>query len=275
MFNGNKLGIIQPIMNLYYDYDVENNYLKIRDYYFVKHNINPEEKNIFYCSEEEVESRIKNFVANSIEKVNKNLDVNLWFKEFNVLYPWAERINKKNLFNKNKIEAIMEEYAKAININESLYEIIDRTMPFSIENEELQKYYKSYKNKIAISYFSRIVDAVKKENKYNITYLDNLFNIISNSILLDESVIRKLVELIVKSDFFIPDINGDISESQWRWCHIIWEKCSHVDEKYKMREKLYDFSKNRMRKSTKIGKYRIDSLNKQYHIIKNKENNSL
>lgn len=68
------------------------------------------------------------------------------------------------------------------------------------------------------------------------------------------------------NDFFIPDINGDISEKQWRWCHVIWEKCSHAEDKYSMRNSLCKFFQERISKYTKIGKYRIDGLNNQYHI---------
>lgn len=275
IFNGGRLNIIKPILNIYYDYNIEQNYSNIKDYYLVKHNINPEEKNIFYCSEEEVESRIKSFITNSIEKVNENLDINLWFKEFNIIYPWAEKIDKKELFKRNKIELIMDEYAKSVDINENLYEIIDRIMLFSIENKELQEYYKIYKNKISISYYTRLIEKIKnmiEENNYDITYLDNLFNIISNPMLLDETVIKNLVKLIIDNDFFIPNINGDILEKQWRWCHVMWEKCSNVEDKYSMRDSLYKFFQERINKYTKIGKYRIDVLNNQYHIHQTQSN---
>ena len=48
IFDGSKLGIIRPLIELYFDRNIDVNFSNIRDYYFVKHNVNPEEKNIFY-----------------------------------------------------------------------------------------------------------------------------------------------------------------------------------------------------------------------------------
>lgn len=268
IFDGSKMGIIRPILELYYDCNTENNYSNIKDYYFVKHNVSPKEKNIFYCSEQEVEDRLRNFVKNSIKKINNQIDINVWFKELNDLYPWAEKINKLDIFYEEEIILAIDEYVKRVCINDSLYNLIDRTFPFHISHKEMKKYYTVLKRKLAIHYFTELIKNAKqsmKTNEYNSKIISDLFDTLRNSYIIEEDTKNEVIKLIVNNEFFIPNINGDISENQWHWCHIIWEKVSTIDESIKT--KLYQASQKIIKDYTIIGKYRINSLNEQYHII--------
>ena len=93
----------------------------------------------------------------------------------------------------------------------------------------------------------------------------DLFDTLENSYLIDELTKGQLINLIEENNFFIPNINSDISEEQWRWCHIIWGKCLISEDKL-VKEKLYLTSQKIIEKYTIIGKYRINSLNEQYNI---------
>ena len=73
--------------------------------------------------------------------------------------------------------------------------------------------------------------------------------------------------MLERNCFFVPDINGDISEEQWHWCHTIWDRIRTMADS-SFRKKLYDNSQKLIKKYTNIGKYRINSLNNQYNICK-------
>ena len=267
-FDGNKLGIIRPIIELYFDRNIEINILNIKDYYFVKHNVNPEEKNIFYCDEQEVEHRLRNYVENSIKTINQETDVSVWFKELNNLYPWAEKINKPEIFEEVDIVSAIEEYVKKINTDDAIYDLIERVEPFELSNKKMAEYYIILKQKIAIYYFNEQIKKIQKsmhENKYNYKLLSDLFDNLRNTNIVAEETKNEVLDLIIKNDFFVPNINGEISDKQWHWCHIIWKNISIMEEKIK--EELHQFTIKLIKKYTVIGSYRINSLNKQYQIV--------
>lgn len=273
-FINGKLGIIRPIIGIYKDENTEVNYKKALDYFIGKYSVTTSEKDIFYCSEQEVEQRLIDFVNNNIKNINNKIDINVWFKELNNLYPWAEKINKPQIFNEKEIILAMDKYVEKINLQDNLYNILDRTLPFHTSHEDMQKYYKVLKTKIAMYYFSKLIDKIKqsmKSNVYDDNLIRNLLDALTNTLLVDNSTREKIVKIIEKNVFFIPNINDDISEEQWHWCHIIWEKCSMmIDETIK--EKLYKASQKLIKNYTIIGKYRINSLNNQYNIINTNKN---
>lgn len=268
IFDGSKLGIIRPLIELYFDRNIDVDFLNIRDYYFVKHNVNPEEKNIFYCGEQEVEQRLIDFVKNNIKNINQTLDINVWFKELNDLYPWAKKINKPDIFEEVDIVSAIEKYVERVSIDDSLYNLIDRTIPFHLSNNEMEKYYAILKRKLTIYYFDELIKKIQnsmKTNEYSAKLISDLFYNLRNDYIIDDETKKEVIKLIAKNDFFVPNINGEISEEQWHWCHIIWEKISTIDETAK--EQLYQFTQKLIKKYTVIGKYRINSLNNQYHIV--------
>lgn len=267
-FISGKISIIKPIINIYNDYNVELNYKNALDYYIGKYSITTSEKNIFYCSEQEVEERLLDFVNNNIKNVNDELDLNVWFKEFNDLYPWAEKINKSNIFKEKEILFAIEKYVENVVINDTLYNLIDRTIPFHLSHKDMEKYYKFLKCKLATHYFGELIKEIKQQIKtreYNDKIIRDLFDSLGNTYLIDEATRSELIKLIEENDFFIPNINDDISEKQWHWCHIIWEKCSIIIDN-SVKEKLYSTTQKIIQEYTTIGKYRINSLNEQYHI---------
>lgn len=269
-FISGKLGIIRPIINIYKDDDIEINYKKALDYYIGKYSVTTNEKDIFYCSEQEVEERLNAFVDNNIKQINHKIDINVWFKELNNLYPWAEKINKKKIFDEKEILSAIDKYKERINTNENLYNIIDRTLPFHLSHKDMEKYYNNLKSKVAIYYFKILIENIKKSmtnNKYDVELIRNLFDTLSNSYVVDEITRNEIIKMIETNDFFVPNINDDISENQWHWCHVIWEKCSIMSDE-SIKNKLYSMSQKIMKKYTIIGKYRINSLNEQYHISK-------
>lgn len=102
------------------------------------------------------------FVDNNIKQINNKIDINVWFKELNNLYPWAEKNNKKKIFDEKEILSAIDKYKEKINTNENLYNIIDRTLPFHLSHKDMEKYYKSLKSKVAIYYFKILIKNIKE-----------------------------------------------------------------------------------------------------------------
>ena len=132
----------------------------------------------------------------------------------------------------------------------------------------MEKYYAILKRKLTIYYFDELIKKIQnsmKTNEYSAKLISDLFDNLRNDYIIDDETKKEVIKLIAKNDFFVPNINGEISEEQWHWCHIIWEKISTIDETAK--EQLYKFTQKLIKKYTVIGKYRINSLNNQYHIV--------
>ena len=67
-----------------------------------------------------------------------------------------------------------------------------------------------------------------------------------------------------ENKYFIPDLNYEISDNTWSWAHSLWEKArSYKQYRDNGFEKCV---KTLLENSTVIGKYRIESLNRQYGI---------
>ena len=64
--------------------------------------------------------------------------------------------------------------------------------------------------------------------------------------------------------YFIPNLNFEISEEKWTFAHTIWQEARNYKE---YRDKTFEECiKEVLKNATALGKYRIESLNKQYGI---------
>lgn len=264
IFVSNRLGIIRTLIDIYNDKNTKERIEDIKEYYYAKHNVAEiGDKNIFFCSEDEIIKRINTFNEKSIKQRNENLSVTLWFKEFESVYEWSEKLGINNIFEEGKVMERINDFAKEVNVEKELYDNYDRM--YLIEIRTIKDYYKQYINKLAQCYYLSIVNQINNK-QYKVDLVDKLFQIIRSSEV-DNCIKEKIVDDFKENEFYIPDINGDIDENIWRWCHLIWENISHSESNYNLRRELYSFSQERIKKSTIIGKYRLESLNRQYNII--------
>ena len=80
---------------------------------------------------------------------------------------------------------------------------------------------------------------------------------------------NKIIERIAENSYFIPDLNYNLTQEEWTWTHSIWR----IAQDYIIHNNIgldNSFKENvseLLKKSTKIGRYRIESLNSQYGII--------
>lgn len=265
-----KHNIINPLFEIYNDKDTENNVNKINKYFedkkeLSKNDLKIDEDNMFYLSEEHQIHVVENFYKECVLKTNSKIDINNWFKKLNSMYCYAKIIDKHSIFEEEKILSAMDSYMEQIIVEGDLYHLLDKNMYLDISDEKMKEY-------------NNILNQ-KKINKYYWTKIDNLKCLIANDKVKYEDVEslfslyrenrctekEKIVEEIEKNNYFIPNLNGDISEKKWTLSHKIWSEM-HTEKTFRD-NKFEKFVKKLLEQSTTLGKYRINSLNEQYKII--------
>lgn len=274
-----KFNIINPLLDIYEDKNINENINKIDNYYiYIKESADNQnkisEENMFYLSEENQQKIINNFYINSILKINPNLDINSWFKSFNHIYTNASRIDMQNVFKEDDVIKAMDLYLENLNIKEPLFYLLQKHIPFEFRSDKMKMYNQilneKIKNKYYENYLKLVVEDVKGK-KYNTENLEIIFSIYKEKDFTKKNVIIKEIE---KNNYFIPNLNNDISEESWRFAHKIWHEMQYLKDNTDNKFECYIKELLKSPSITKVGKYRVNSLNLQYNInIENKKDN--
>ncbi len=274
-----KFNIINPLLDIYEDKNINENINKIDNYYiYIKESADNQnkisEENMFYLSEENQQKIINNFYINSILKINPNLDINSWFKSFNHIYTNASRIDMQNVFKEDDVIKAMDLYLENLKIKEPLFYLLQKHIPFEFRSDKMKMYNQilneKIKNKYYENYLKLVVEDVKGK-KYNTENLEIIFSIYKEKDFTKKNVIIKEIE---KNNYFIPNLNNDISEESWRFAHKIWHEMQYLKDNTDNKFECYIKELLKSPSITKVGKYRVNSLNLQYNInIENKKDN--
>lgn len=266
-FISKKSTIVNLLLDIYQDKDVQVNFEKLNKYYKDLHTIDEtkEEIDLFYMSEEQLEEKIDNFYNNYILKADKTLDINNWFKKLNEIYTYAKAIGKEKIFKDEDILKAMDIYLENLQVNEGLFYILDRHIPHQISEDKMLEYNKQLNEKITEKYYAKSIENIVKkieENDFNAENLDRLYTIYTEDHIKFDK--QKIINIMEDNKYFIPNLNYEISDKIWSWAHSIWEK----ERSYKQyRDNGFEKCvKGLLQNSTAIGKYRIESLNRQYGI---------
>lgn len=266
IFFSSKVDLIRPIINIYNTINEDNSYNSIYTYFESKNSPITKNKELFYCSTEQIEKRIEEFKAKSIKnKSYKNILE--WFKELNRLYPWIDKLNLKCKIEDNEIIDAMDMYIDELDYSVPLHEIIDFPILMEIESTKLKELYKLLNSKIAMSYLNKKIEDLKNQSSkkiYNGDSINSLFKTITNTQLVPNNVREEILKQMQKYNFFIPNLTGEIDENTWRFAHDLWNNV-HLS----LNGDIDIFSKcvkNELEKANDLGKYRINSLNEKYYI---------
>ena len=267
-FVSKKSTMINLLLDIYQDKEVQINFKRLNKYYKDLHTINEtkEEIDLFYMSEEQLKEKIKLFYNNYVLKVDKKLDINNWFKKLNEIYTYAKIIGEEDFFKDEEILKAMDLYLENLQVNEGLFYILDRHMPIQISENKMLEYNKELNKKIAEKYYSKSVEEIIKKIKvgnFPIQSLDRLYTIYTEGYINFDK--QKIINMMKENKYFIPDLNYEISDNTWSWAHSIWEKA----RSYKQYRKDNSFEKcvnDLLKHATLLGRYRIESLNRQYGI---------
>lgn len=265
IFNSSKYNIVDPIINIYNDKEIEYNFDQLENFFVNEHRFNTKGNiPLFYKNESELRESIQNFYDNFVLKVDTKISIDEWFKKFSEVYTYSKLVNMKDLFTEKKLKKAILNYIKNINkIDYSmLYIGINRAIYIQEKDEFLIKINKFISQNIETSYYARIIESMKKNENINYQDIDLLFDIYSNKNMENKS---KLIKELKENEFFIPNLSDELNEETWGFTHHIWEKMSQNKE-----DRTKDFEKivyNQYNNSNILGRYRINSLNKQYNIV--------
>lgn len=269
IFTNYRIGMIDPLLKIYDDKDEKTAYKDLLSYFLLQNTSKKGNKELFYCSEDEIKKRIKHFIDDTIIKKSNDLSLNIWFKEFTDLYDMAEKINKKEMFVDEQICDALNYYSSQVSIDGYLHNSVDRSFHFWIENKNVRNYYDKLNKFIAKHYMNKIINKIIEninDNIFDNELIDKLFSAIDEKKYFLEKDLEEIYNKIRNNNFFIIDLNGEIDEDSWEWCHKIWEKCSMLNVENKLRQILCTLSENIIKNASSICKYRINSLNSQYKI---------
>lgn len=266
-FISKKNTIVNLLLDIYQDKDVQANFEKFNKFYKDIHTIDEtkEEIDLFYMSEEQLIEKIEAFHKNCILKADKKLDINNWFKKLNEIYTYAKAIGKEKIFKDEEIFKVMDIYLENLQVEEGLFYILDRHIPYQISEDKMLEYNNQLNEKITEKYYAKSIEKIVKkieENDFKAENLDRLYTIYTEDHIKFDK--QKIINIMEDNKYFIPNLNYEISDNIWSWAHSIWEK----ERSYKQyRDNGFEKCvKGLLQNSTAIGKYRIESLNRQYGI---------
>lgn len=259
-----KRRIISLLSKIYDDECIEKNSRLIMDIY--EEINNPKVEDIekidpFYLSKEQLMQRSKIFNEKYMNKIDDNLDVYQWFNKLSYLYYYSEKAGVENAFKEEDILRTMDLYIEKLDTSNIITNLNSLVMISETENEKIRELLMVLKSKISCKYYEKLFFEIKEDfynKKYNYDKYQNLINNL-NKEKEPEEIRKKLYE----EEYFIPDLNGELNEAVWRYTHNIWERMSTVSDK----ADFIEIVKKRLKNATALGKYRIESLNKQYGII--------
>ena len=261
--NKNDL-LVNYLLEIYNDINIDENFKNI-DKYFKNINIvkDEEEIELFYMSEIKLEEYINNFNNKFILTQNITIDIYIWFKELNKVLNYAKILNMEKLFNSEQIISTIDKYIEN-NKNIKPFDIMKKIMLKDSENYNTIKAYVDYFNKKAyLQYCNNLIDQINSNIKnliYDKEKLNELFNLFNDEENVNKSVIFSKIK---ENNFFIIDLNKEINYESWSWCHKIWR---NIGIYYGDNQDFKNYIIKILETSSKIGRYRIESLNKQYNI---------
>lgn len=265
MFSSNKYNIVNPLLEIYQDKDVKENFKKINDYYKSAHCTNKKSLDTFYLAEEDLKVIIESFYNNTILNIDESLNINDWFKKFNDIYKYAEIIDMQDVFQECDIKNAMDAYIEKMEFNEGLFYILDRHEPFEIMSDKIRYYNTVLNGKITNKYYIDALEKLEnliKQDSFDRMIIERAFSIFRETNFEGKENIIKQIE---ENKYFIPNLNGELTETTWRLAHSIW---SEMQKNRENRNQNFENAvKNLLSNSSKLGTYRIKSLNQQYRII--------
>ena len=266
-----KSTLIEFIINIYYDLDLDKNFQKINNWYKDLHLIRTKKEDIdnFYLEEDKLRQRIEEFYSKYVLEKNDIIDVNNWFQKLNELCYYAEIIGIQDKFKYEEINKAIDKYLEKSEIMEDPRYLLRRNGLRKIKNEEMKKINEVLIFKIINKYYNSCIDNILEETergRFEIEKLEKLNTLFG---LNNFEGKNKIIERIAENSYFIPDLNYNLSKEEWNWAHSIWRIVQLYSEgnNIGLDNSFKKIVSELLKKSTKIGRYRIESLNSQYGII--------
>lgn len=262
--------IVRTLLEIYDDININENFEKINNYFKSQKEENNMEVSLFYQSKQELEKSINIFYKNSVLKVNPFLDVSTWLKKFAEVNYYATKIGYTEWCDNKKIEKAIDKYVECIpdienEVKNNFYRLYHLDQ---YKDEYIVEICKLINQKVYNKYVDYLIEQIKQDrdkNKYDEIKIINLLNNIGNK---TKENVKPIIDKLAENKFFLPDFNSTLTESAWSFSHIVWNR---MEENTEYRDNKFEkFVKNLIKNLDEVGKYRVNSLNEQYHIDINK-----
>lgn len=230
-----------------------------------------EEKNIYYLSEREIISKIKqkyeliekdNYMFSTLEET---------IEDFNEILKWNSdlEIGLDNKIISKKFNEIL--FDNFYSLEKEIHEnTIDTFNLIRYDSKILDKLINEYNEECSKRYSKEKLNVIIKEYKDKRYNTDKLQWLDWSLIQEDKDKIKKYVmKEFKKHKFLIPDLSDEITENEWKWTHNIWKI---YYERFSQNEKEEINKEVEKMKTNLLSTSRIKSL-QEYRplLIKNKK----
>ena len=221
------------------------------------------EKDLFYCSLEELKTRINYYKNNVMLRYNSSYNIFLFIRELSQILFYMDKYNIEEKFTNDEIENSIELYVKRYDVTEcDIFDSINKIQKninktLGIEKEMLQ-------DKIILKYVEYYIDIILKDRN-NPKYIEQLYSVLTNNLVIcDIKKYDDALKKIIGNDFFIPDVNNSIDEKIWDCIHIIFDKIHFTESNSILRSEFLNKVNQIYKSCNEVGKYRLESLANQY-----------
>ena len=258
----NELYIVSSLYKIYLtnDFSIIDEIMQL---FVVKEMVEPE-KDLFYCSCDELVERAKYFKNNVMNIYNPNYNLLLLLKDISLFKDYLSKYNCDYKISNKEINESIDLYIRNTNYNyDDLFNFINRlkTSVYITDRKSL----KYACDKVIGYYINNCIKSIISEKcKLNVINIKNLYCVITSNLIDDIKSYKKEINIIYKNKFFVPDFNGSINESVWEIVHEIFDKIHYLGSDNLLRIKFVELLKNEFDNCSPEGKYRLESLIEQY-----------
>ncbi len=226
------------------------------------------EKDLFYCSKEELIERANKFKTEVMKKYNENFDINSLEKELSKIDYYLSLIGLNNYYSNKDVEKAIDLYIDNIDVcKKEIYDYI-KVMPEAYQSNFFKKYNdvinKKITKKFIDEYSSQLEEEIGKDI-YKSSSIKKIYEIIQNDSLL-KNIPTDSIKRLKSNNFYFPDVGGELTEEIWGVAHTICNAFEYVDKESTIRKNFIKMLDNQLGKGTMIGTYRINSLKNQYYL---------
>lgn len=219
---------------------------------------------LFYMSEDEIISYAKNFKEKFISKVDDDMDIFTFYNHMRELSYYLEKIHQTNIINSMEIANAIDSYVNKLNDCNKIYDLQDYFNNYN-DGSFNESYSSLVIEKINYKYFSILIENIEKNCKNYLQVKDDLdklsYLLYKNKKLINDNIMNKFL----KDDLLLPNFNLSITQDDWRYSCKIVEIFSSIDN-VELKNKLNEMFRKKYIISNDIGKYRIESLCKNYNL---------